>query len=36
MSNVESYVGKLLPVELDGLTVDEWIQKKVGKEVHQE
>lgn len=31
MSNVESYVGKLVPVELDGLTVDEWIQNKVGK-----
>jgi len=30
MSEVESYIGKLIPVDMDGKTLDEWIMNKLG------
>lgn len=29
MSQVDSYIGRLIPVDLNGKTVEEWIQKKI-------
>lgn len=31
MSETVAYVGKLTPVDLEGLSVDEWIQKKLNR-----
>lgn len=31
MSEVETHVGKLIPISLDGLSIDEWVQKELGQ-----